>query len=142
MKKLFITLLSIYFLIVSLVSQAQIYKWVDEEGNVHFGDESSRDANAKDISQDLPKLNMTKGSDTGYVPSGESVSARKQRLREEKEEKQAALEPACNKAKKELRILSGPVYFTNDDGSEYTVSESERAELEKELRAEIKRYCG
>jgi len=138
MKLLFIILC----LALSVGIQAQIYRWIDDEGNVHFGDEQSRNVQAEEISENLPKLNVSEGSDTGYVPSGESSTERNKRIREERQAEVAARKPACDKARKELKIISGPVYFTNDDGSNYTVSETERVKLEKELRAEIERYCG
>lgn len=133
-------------LVMSFAVQAQIYKWTDAEGNVHFGDERSREARAQntqseEISGKLPQLNVSQGSDTGYVLSGESASEKRARIQAQKEEERAARKPACDEARKELSIISGPVYFTREDGSEYTISESERAELERELRAEIDRYC-
>lgn len=122
---------------------AQIYKWVDEHGNVHFGDSPQQNSDAREISQDLPELNMSEGSHSGYSPTSVGADAEiKRQERNEQQAKAAKRKSQCDKARKELKTISGPVYFTREDGTEYTISEAERAQLEQELRAEIERYCG
>ena len=57
---LLITSLMLVFLVVSPVSHGQLFKWVDEQGNVHYGDSPPDNANLKRI--------------TGKVSSFRSVS--------------------------------------------------------------------
>lgn len=140
-------LFKVFTLVASLCASqlvfGQIYKWVDEQGNVHFSDSPAKSTDARDISQDLPELNMTEGQNTGYTAvSREAETELKRKEQQDKQAQHAKREEACNKARKELSILSGPVYFTREDGSEYTIPESERANMEQELRAEIEHYCG
>ena len=51
MKNLLLLLSSLYLLtlLVSPVAQADLYKWVDDRGNIHYGDKPPEDAQLKDI---------------------------------------------------------------------------------------------
>ena len=51
MKKfqLLVTVLFVFSLLASPVSVAQLYKWVDDQGNVHYGDSPPENANLKEI---------------------------------------------------------------------------------------------
>ena len=120
---------------------AQIYQWVDENGNVHFGDRPPEETQTTEVSGDLNPLNITEGSDTGYTLSTDSDAEILERLRLEDQARRSEMAPACNEARSRLRVISGRVYFTDEDGDEYTISEAERAEMEEDLRADIERYC-
>jgi glutaredoxin len=58
--RLILTSLCLVFLVVSTQSYGQLYKWVDADGNVHYGDSPPEDAKLKRI--------------TGKVSSYSSVS--------------------------------------------------------------------
>ena len=47
--RLFIAALFLLSLLASPVSVAQLYKWVDDQGNVHYGDSPHENANLKEI---------------------------------------------------------------------------------------------
>lgn len=135
----------IFFLALSFSVNAQIYKWVDEEGNVHFGDEASRRSaqqdHAQDVSDEMSSINLSEGSETGYTPSALETETRKAQQKKQTDTQKKQMVSACAQARKDLQILSGPVYFTDDKGEAYTVSEREREEMEQNLKADIQKYC-
>ena len=55
MKKphLFLIMLFLFSLIASPVSVAQLYKWVDDQGNVHYGDSPPENADLKEITGEV-----------------------------------------------------------------------------------------
>jgi glutaredoxin-like YruB-family protein len=55
MKKpqLLITILFVFSLVLSPVSVAQLYKWVDDKGNVHYGDSPPENADLKEITGEV-----------------------------------------------------------------------------------------
>lgn len=68
--------LPIILLLVVTATLAQIYKWVDEQGGVHFGDRPPEDADAEDV--ELPE-----------GPSQETISKAQEELRKHLEARDA-----------------------------------------------------
>ncbi len=124
-----------------------IYKWVDKEGNVHFGDHPV-DNNASEV-----KINSHKGPDPEYqqrlekqkqyLMDGQQArdEKKKQRAEAKKNKKQKNL--ACQKAKKYLTKLEqhGRLYRGNKDGDRQYLSGSERDEEIAKTRMKVKDKC-
>ncbi|MCW8922173.1 MAG: DUF4124 domain-containing protein [Gammaproteobacteria bacterium] len=77
-----LTLLFIFVYTCSLPVHAKMYKWVDDEGVVHFGDTIP----AKYLNKERKELN-SQGSTVKVFPAAETVEQRKERLKLEQEEK-------------------------------------------------------
>lgn len=127
--------------LVSLNAIADVYSWTDEDGNKHFSDEPPAKG-ARDVRKEkFEPHNIDSGYPPGIVVNPNTDA--EEREQSEREAKAAARKREdCQKARKQLRVLSRPVIFKDEDGNQVYVSEKERAEMERELRAKIEKHCG
>jgi hypothetical protein len=141
------------------IAHAEVYKWVDEEGNVHFGDkpldrEQAEQAERVDIVEAYQPTERSVAEQSAYEQEQEAlrrsreVYKKEDRLAREEEEKKRseAKEARCSALKKQIESLSGvhyvrgvrtTYYLTDEDGKSLS-SEEQRAyvaELEKQYRA-------
>jgi len=131
-------------MLLAVLANAEIYKWVDENGKVHFSDHAS-DVKAKAVGGTLKPANISQSEPVQEYGSEQPISAAEQQV-EQRDEQQArfeeyAREMQCREARNQLRIISGPVYFEREDGSTFEISEQERVIKEKELRQAIADNC-
>ncbi len=138
------SLLFMGILLLALPVTAEIYKWVDDEGNVHFGDKPQSKANAETVKID--KFTP----DQSYRTRMESIKQNVESQREESmdskvEQQKVASENArrCQQAKRRLTPLREKIrLFRYDDAGERKyVSDSERTSEIKQLEAIVKRTC-
>ena len=130
------------------ISYAEVYKWVDEQGNVHFGDRPPQKEKATNLSDSLRPLNLsTDLSNPGMIRNAEQARQDElNRTRNEQERKQQIAnskqyQEYCKEAKRRLRNISGPVVFYDEQGKQVKVTEKEREKMEQELRIEIEKNC-
>lgn len=156
-----LTILTASLSILTLPVHAEIYKWVDAQGNVHFGDKPKDNKSAAGAeSVELRNgYTPTTLSQEEQVADDNQRRATKQRLeaRREAEEKRSSESQAlkaekkagqCAADKKKLRAITevsmgknGPsiYYLSNDDGSAMTVTQQKAAIAA--LREKIARDC-
>lgn len=131
----------------SSLSSAEVYKWVDEHGKVHFGDRPPNRDSAEEISNTLQELNVS----TDYS-SPEMIQRMEQQQREQQKQAyqrqakqiksyESEVQNWCREAKTRLHNLQGRVRFYDEAGNDVYVSESERKEREASLKAEIEKNC-
>lgn len=125
---------------------AQVYRWVDEQGNVHFGDKKPKKQHVEDISSAVSKTNIDESSRT--LKKLENVHAENEGERQvregrEKEDRneQIRQKNICAGARRDLRILQGRVFFTDKDGKSYDISEAQRKIRAAKFEAEIRTHC-
>ena len=99
--EVFVRLLPLFLLILSLPVAAQVYKWTDEDGNVHFGDKprgtDSQEVKIRDSSPGVP------------VSTSPGVNDLQRRLdRMEREREQRASDRRYEQAQRDIE--SGPDY--------------------------------
>ncbi|KZZ78926.1 hypothetical protein A3767_01755 [Oleiphilus sp. HI0133] len=132
---------------LSTNSHAEVYKWVDEQGNIHFGDRPPVKEQATNLSDTLQPLNLsTDLSNPNMIRNAEQ--SRKDALDRKAQEQHKRVNSAstaaqeyCKQAKKRLYDISGPVVFYDENGKAMNVTERERKRMEQELRAEIDKNC-
>jgi hypothetical protein len=146
----FICLLLITFLINTSDVVAEVYKWVDEKGNVHFGDRPS-DSKAE-------KIDIKESAGSPTVDPGQKNRQEKQHKlldlmeeeRNEKKEKKAKLKEEKKKRKKmclEAKDYqksfkeAGAIYALDDEGNRVFYSKDEREARERELVDKINKWC-
>lgn len=123
-------------------AQAQVYKWVDAKGNVHYSDKKPKGQDADDVSKSLPAPNI----DTSHEKLKALENIRLQRLNDEAQEnkaKQAKAQKrnnACQDARRYLSRVKGRSYFRYGSGDEKT-SETQRAKLVKSAQGRVNRLC-
>lgn len=127
-----------------------VYRWVDENGDVHYGDNPPRQADAEIV--DI-KPDASSGLKTDAYSKPESTSgqpSRAQQLRDERalhhkeqSEKAEALAAGCAQRRASVAQLepSTRVMVTTEDGEVYRMDDNDRmAELGK-LQAFITENC-
>lgn len=142
-----LTLTFVFILLCVPLAQAEMYRWVDANGKVHFSDKQPAGTNAEDISDSVKHTNTDIGGRSAkqQLQKYERNKAAKQTEKKQSEAYASAAEKQrneqCQAARKHLKILQGRVIFYDDDHKEVKVSEAERVQKAQELEAQIKKYC-
>ncbi|MEZ5529595.1 MAG: DUF4124 domain-containing protein [Porticoccaceae bacterium] len=137
-----------FMLILSTSSLAEIYRWVDNQGKVHFSDKKPTSTEpVEDISAQLQPLNSdSSASETaklqqvfqGETPEEQAYREQQQAQQQQQEDLR---EQGCKKARHQLSILRGRVAFIGPDGKEVVITEEERARRADELDRQIRQHC-
>ena len=135
-------LLGIITVLTCSTALAEIYKWLDENGNPQFSDEPPKQGQYK-------KLNISPSSaistsedapSTSSSMSGEMI--KKEKAQQELAEKQQLLEQECLRAKDYLEaIQTAKIYDLNNKGERIYKSDQERANEIKRVERAIKLHC-
>ena len=127
-------------------SYAEVYRWVDDDGNVHFSDKKPEQNDVEDISERVSKTNIDESSKAmrrldqvhSETEGGKQVRNKKENSDRITQERQNRI---CEKARGDLRILRGRVVFVDENGVTRTISESQRKIEAEKLETEIKKRC-
>ena len=131
-------------LIISMPLHAgAIKKWIDEDGNVHYGDAPPVSAKTQDVrvqraptnpGKALPRLG---GSGSETEASGTTASANPEDVPED----QAKI--ACDQAQEDLKVInrSSRIKLRQSDGTERYLSTEEIEERKATAEADIERFC-
>ena len=141
-------MLLLSFMSVSTVN-AGIYKWTDENGNVHFGDKPLDSSSATELKIDVSRK-------TGVTNSSGNKSEREYLLKKIEEEKQEEAKARskrlakkkerrskCNalKSNYQAHIQSNRSYRMSPDGERTYLSDAERTARNNMLKKSISKYC-
>jgi hypothetical protein len=136
-------------LAAAVAAQAQVYRWVDEQGKVHYGERPPSGAKAKPVED---KLAAPPGSPAPKAASDASQQERDfQRRRMERDQKEAREQKAAEKARQQCerertrlaqlrnvrRIQSG----VDEKGNLRYLSDGERADAIAGQEAAVARAC-
>jgi len=137
----------ILFISVTPITNAEIYKWIDEQGQVHYSDKEI--TNAKELELDTAKK--------GHISTGATREEKRRNLldamqedkeREKKEqkksrEKKKKHDRACVLAKHQLSQFerASYLYDLDKDGNKVITSNEERSKKTSQLRKNIKKHC-
>ena len=137
----FLILLTV--LISTSLSAGTIQKWVDEEGNVHYGDSPPVSAKTESVhvqpattnpGKALPRLGDNTGSGDGSTTTAAADN-------ENVPDDQAEI--ACNQAQEDLKVInnSSRIKLKAADGSTRYLTTEEIAERKEQAEADIKSFC-
>ena len=145
------------FLLVTLLAggaQAEIYKWVDANGNVHYSDSPPPGDSAQQVqlapqpSEESLQQGREENARRLRYQQRESAARKETKETQQKEqqqsEKQAAkLQSQCKEARQQLKILNmqRPVYRKNEAGEREYVNAETRADEQAQLMAAIAEHC-
>lgn len=150
-KRLFSALL-ITAISIPLAVTAGIYKWTDEDGNVHYG--SQRPAN---VTSERMKIQSGRPSQADEAPAKDETG--KKTSEENKEEKKPettapkANEPPklsrkekksrCQQANKSVQtiVTRGRVRVRQEDGTTRHMTDQERSKRLAQARKNVAKYC-
>jgi hypothetical protein len=148
-------LLASLLLLLCLPASAEIYKWTDANGRVHFGDKPTGTA-AKSATVALPPPPDNAASRPAASSTPDDRRERQRRLlevmaqeRAEKERKaqalaaeEAELNRKCSELRNFLKDSEGrPLYTTDDDGVNHFLTEEQRLEYMAKLRSTLQEKC-
>ncbi len=143
-KKIIITFLLIQY---SCCSHAEIYKWVDEQGETHYGDKSV--VNSKEVDVDISKQGHIKINNKREIRRKKLLETyaddqqRKDKEKKKQKKKRKKLKRECIKSKDRLRHYerASSLYKLDKDGNRITMSNEKREQKTSALREKIKKYC-
>lgn len=127
-------------------AQADVYRWVDEKGNVHFGDQPTEDTAPEEVkvpkyTPDAHTLERMENQKR-YMDARETdrEKAAEQKKKDEARAKEYA--DACEKSRQRLSVLeSGTRLYIEKDGERHYLTDEERVAETKETEAKVKEYC-
>ncbi|MBD3646772.1 MAG: DUF4124 domain-containing protein [Pseudomonadales bacterium] len=132
--------LPVFCILVSMSAMGQIYSWIDEDGNRHFSDEPPAEEARQVREENIELHNIDRGYPPGVVVDPEREVRKREKVQQQVADAQKKRE-VCAEAKRRLKILSGRVIFTDEQGNDIPVSEKERAEMARKFRAQVAEYC-
>ncbi|MET0681117.1 MAG: DUF4124 domain-containing protein [Burkholderiales bacterium] len=136
-------------LFTAMAAHAQVYRWVDEQGKVHYGERPPRSAKATPVED---KLAAPPGTAAPKAAPDASQQERDfQRRRMEREQKEAREQKAAEKAKQQcerertrlaqLRNVRRISAGADEKGNLRYLSEGERADAIAAQEAAVARAC-
>lgn len=139
------------FLFAAPLSADQtVYRWVDENGQVHFGAQpqggnaESIDIRTPNVSGDPVKSEQERAeARRRLLQSYERDREIKHEAQQKDEEQQRRRDRLCQQLKRHWRNLNhgGPIYYKNEQGGRRFLDESERQAEKADIAKRIKRTC-
>ena len=138
--------------IAGSAAAAKVYKWVDENGDVHFGDRPTRN-NAQELEIKVqepvapaavpgqpPPRNQVR---TNISDVMEEERLRRRKAREQEKEARESRQRNCVLARDKLRSYqeSDYLYDIDSEGKRRVLSKAERAAAERDARDDVTRFC-
>ena len=130
------------------ISYAGVYKWVDEDGQVHFGDNPQGTSKSERVKirkapppdpSTLERLN----SREKFLDAKEKERANEQDTLEKAEKKKAAYKEFCEKTRERLTMLErgGRLYAVETSGEKNYLTEEDRQAEIALAKEDLKKHC-
>lgn len=129
-------LLTTLMIIAGSVS-AGLYKWIDNEGNVHYSQKPPRDQQYKRLKAPDPAPSNAKPLYKSSTPSNKSSKTASSNTPQDKETRAAN----CERAKKNLRGYQASRRVRNNEGKVITLDDKARAAQIENAKKHIAEYC-
>lgn len=139
MKQIFL----VFLLTLSGTALAEVYRWTDSNGKVHFSDKKPAEVKAEDISEKVKQQNIDTSTaerqklETIFRKENEADRAYKM----QQDQKPIADIQKCQEAREYLKIVEGRVRFFDEDGRAVKVTEAERIKRAQEARDYVEENC-
>jgi hypothetical protein len=140
------------FCLGSSVAHAGVYKWIDEDGKVHYTDSPMATQPSVEMNVDDSATVPVHGKD-GQLSREEKRERLLQSMAEDRLEKQEQREKQkaikrenrkkCNRYRDQMRHheRASSLYRLDKNGERVYMSDSDRAKATRRLQAKIKLYC-
>jgi hypothetical protein len=146
------TLLALITLLFASGIHAEVYKWVDEKGNVHYGDKPEPGSQTMDIQQQEPaevpvmfeENQLSREEKRQRVSDAlEEDRLAKNKERQEKKKERAQKKRECNRLKDRQRHVERAtgLYKLDKEGNRVFMSNEQRKKSEQQLRKRIQKAC-
>ncbi|WP_422126463.1 DUF4124 domain-containing protein [Thioalkalivibrio sulfidiphilus] len=133
---------------------AQIYRWVDEQGQVHFGDCAPPRCNSTEVrmapgpsQEQLERAREERERQREAREQRELIQRQVQeaerREQQQQERQQAQRRSYCQQARSELRILETPrpVFHVDEKGERVYLDDATRSTQIQQARQNVARFC-
>ena len=127
-----------------LAAHADIWKWVDEDGNVHFGDMPAREyAESSELVKYTPEKRSTSPSSKDQTSASLGKDIDHEETPAEKREREAARAYYCNQAKEVYRsyVDATRLYRSSENGRREYLSEQEASAALANAEASVAEWC-
>jgi len=143
----------IFLPLLSNVNAAEVYKWIDEDGQVHYG-HKTENKNAKKI--EIKNRYIDSGNSTAPLSAEERVNKQKRFLNaleadnksiaeeKRKKEEQAELKMSrCNASRDQLKRYenSGALYDLDEKGNRILLNKKQYEQAMQQARARVQKWC-
>ena len=128
--------------LLPLSANAGVYKWVDANGQTHFGDRPPAKAASSEVTVKASPASVDAGARERHQKMTEFLARQAAGAKaEEKAEKQAEL---CRKLRARLKHLASvsTFYNINDQGERVYVNEAENTRIREDFRKKVRSTCG
>lgn len=136
-------LLILVYLAIGSPAVADVYRWVDKEGKVHFTDKKPAE-DSENVTDQVNKQNIDTSSEE--LRKVETIM-RKENDADREYAQQLQFEEArirqhrCTRAKKRMQEISGRVIFIDEEGKVVKTTEQQRQQKIAEVNALIQENC-
>lgn len=141
-------LLYLLILVSTSLSAGEILKWIDEDGNINYGDAPPLEAKAEPVKvirapsnpgKALPRLSGSSASNASSS-SGDNQNASNQQFSNTPE---AEAKIACENARKDLKVISSSsrIRLKSADGSVRYMSAEEISQRKQTAEEDIAQFC-
>lgn len=133
-------------LAVSPIAAADIYRWVDEDGNVHYGDAPKASSNAELLQRRRPLTQQLATEETEGDGDGESATESPAPQKETpfaKGKETATAQERCDEFRARISRYqgAGDMFIDNPDGSRHKLSDEERNNLISRTQQQADEAC-
>ncbi|MFW2372964.1 MAG: DUF4124 domain-containing protein [Gammaproteobacteria bacterium] len=132
----------------ALPAQAEIYKWVDEKGNVHFGDKPVANSEEIVIPEQTNVQNRPSKEERGdrrkrLLDSFAEDRADRKELQAKQKKQKKKLDRQCAIARDKMKIYnrSRRLYDLDEKGERVILSDKARQQAVEQLAADINKHC-
>lgn len=137
--------LGLFSALFASMPQAEVYRWVDENGKTHYSDKKPR-TEAEDITQAIKKQNIDTSIEEQrklqdiFRPENE---ADREFYRQQQLKNQPTPEDIqhCNNLRHYLNKIDGRVQFIDEDGKAVPVTEKQRQQRVEEVQRYLAQHC-
>ncbi len=136
----------VLILSVTSTSSADVFRWVDKNGQTHFSDQARAPTAAKEVEIDTSKMNLT--TDLSSPEQLQRIAQEKDELRQKQldalkaqKRNKPKKQDWCTWARHHLNTIVGRVVFLDENDQPVNVSEKERQARAQQLAKDIKVRC-
>lgn len=138
------------FVIFSMSANASVYRWIDANGNTHFGDRPPANASSREVNVNAPEVNNDASAQERQQRMQDFLSEQqKERVARQAEQAKLAEQEAmkaelCTRMRAELKNLArvSTFYRLDENGDRVYVTDEENEQVRKDFRRKVKEACG
>lgn len=141
-------LLVVALALAAVVHGGEIYRWVDDDGKVHFSDKAPPDQQADEISENTRPVNIDESQHEReklrrvFAPETPEEQQLKQQQTAVEQRQRQQQQQQCSEARRLLKMISEERFYAIDaDGKERDVSKEEARQKKAELQDFIAKHC-